>query len=94
MAGMRAQDIGGETTTTQTTGKDGSTTTTTTRKWNVGTADVALACVTLLCLVLFLLSLVVKDLREAVGGALPVLLGVFTLAVGGTAAYRTLLKKT
>jgi hypothetical protein len=90
MSQLKPTDVGHETEKTTTTSKDGATTTTEKTKWTIGTADLALVIVFLLSLVLFVMSLFVNSMRDGLNGALPVLLGVFTVAVGGTEAFKIL----
>jgi hypothetical protein len=80
-----------ETTTKTTTGPDGKPVVTTVERKEtkkIEPADLAVISVFLLCLTFFILSLAIKPWREDVGKALPALLGVFTLAVGGVGAYK------
>jgi hypothetical protein len=93
MEPIKPADIGGETTTTTTT-EGQKTTVTVTKKWNVGTADVGVIGVVLLLGLLFLLSLFIEGLRDALGGQFDALVGVLTLAVGGIGAFKLIKGRT
>jgi hypothetical protein len=67
---------------------DGTIVSKTTRKTTVQTADIALSLVFVLCLVLFVMAIFIDSMREGLNGALPYLLGLFALAIGGVEAYR------